>query len=221
MSNATNCSAQAAQQGQQDEITVNGATYCLVNVTYQISQFSSAQQQRGSLIDGGANGGLLGDDVRILEHVPHAFVNITGVADSEVTNLKLATAAAKVETMANEPVIVIMSQYANLGQGKTIHSKGQMEHFGMLIDNKSRNVGGQQCMITPEGYTIPLHVCDGLPCMDMTIPTDADMDRYPHVFLTADSPWDPTVLDNEFQEEFFNTVTELEEVQEHCDGCDP
>ena len=74
------------------------------------------------------------------------------------------------------------------GTGQTVHSKGQMEHFGMIIDNKSCNAGGKQCIIMPEGYTIPIHVHDGLPRIDMWIPTDAKMDKYPHVFLTADSP---------------------------------
>ena len=54
----------------------------------------------------------------------------------------------------------------------------------------------------------------------MSIPTDEDMDKYPHVFLTADSPWDPSVLDNEFKEEFYDTVTELPEVRERHDGVD-
>jgi len=29
-------------------------------------------------------------------------------------------------------------------------------------------------------------------------PTDSEMDLYPHVFFTDDSPWDPTSLDAEF-----------------------
>ena len=118
------------------------------------------------------------------------------------------------DTIHDGPVIVILSQYANLGTGKTIHSKGQMEHFGVIFDDKSRSTGGKQCMITPEGYVIPLHVRDGLPRIDMSVPTDAEMEQLPHVFLTADSPWDPSLLDNEFPEEFFDTIMELPVVQE-------
>ena len=94
---------------------------------------------------------------------------------------RYGTAAAKVETMADGPIIVIMSQYANLGVGQTVHSKGQMEHFGMIIDDRSRSVGGKQCIITPEGYTIPIHVRDGLSHIDMLIPSDNDMEKYPHL----------------------------------------
>ena len=47
------------------------------------------------------------------------------------------------------------------------------------------------------------------------------MDKNPHMFITADSTWDPLVLDNEFEEEFYNAVTELPEVKERHDGADP
>ena len=114
-----------------------------------------------------------------------------------------------------------MSQHANYGVRQTVHSKGQMEHFGVVVDDKSCNAGGKQCIITPEGYTIPIHVCDGLPCIDMQTPMDTELDKYPHVFLTTDSPWDPLVPDNEFDEQFYNSIAELLEVKERRDGADP
>ena len=72
----------------------------------------------------------------------------------------------------------------------------------------------------PEGYTIPIHVRDGLPRINMRIPTDADLDKYPHIFLT-DSTWDPSVLDNKFDEQFYDAITELPEVKERQDSADP
>ena len=47
------------------------------------------------------------------------------------------------------------------------------------------------------------------------------MDKYPHVFITADSTWDPSVLDNKFEEEFYDAVTELPKVQARRDSADP
>eukprot|EP00957_Ditylum_brightwellii_P188266 14332182-Ditylum_brightwellii.AAC.1 len=32
----------------------------------------------------------------------------------------------------------------------------------------------------------------------MSAPSDTDLERYPHVFFTSDSPWDPSVMDQEF-----------------------
>jgi hypothetical protein len=34
----------------------------------------------------------------------------------------------------------------------------------------------------------------------MTLPTDAQLNNLPHVFITSDSPWDPSVIDNEFHD---------------------
>eukprot|EP00977_Amphora_coffeiformis_P025615 scaffold20852_cov99-Amphora_coffeaeformis.AAC.1 len=57
----------------------------------------------------------------------------------------------------------VSHKYANLGHGKTIHSKGQMENFGIVVDDRARSAGGNQFVITTEGYVIPLHIRDGLP----------------------------------------------------------
>ena len=120
MSSASTRSANASTRARQDEVTINGTTYRSVNATvrYHISQQASDVKVRGSLVDGCANGGLLGDDVHILEHAPNGYVNITGVAGNEIANLKLAQAAALVDTMADGPIILIMLQYANYGTGQ-------------------------------------------------------------------------------------------------------
>ena len=47
------------------------------------------------------------------------------------------------------------------------------------------------------------------------------MNECPHTFVMTDSPWDPSALDNGFEKEFHNTVTELPEVKEQCDGAVP
>ena len=219
MSQSSQRSASASQRGANDELTIEGSVYRRVNVAYRISNMAHEPTTLGALVDGGANGGLLGADVRILEYVEGAHVDITGVGESELKGLKIAQAAAKVDTVADGPIIVIMSQYAELGFGKTIHSKGQLEHFGQIVDDTGRNAGGRQCIITAEGYTIPIAIRDGLPHVDMAIPTDAEMEQYPHVFLTSDAPWDPKILDNEYEEEFYDP--EDPQVQDRRDNRDP
>ena len=42
----------------------------------------------------------------------------------------------------------------------------------------------------------------------MTKPTDDDLDTYPHVILTSDEDWDPTILDNEI--DLTNIAQELD-----------
>ena len=79
-----------------------------MNVTYRISKHGNLNAA-GSLVDGGANGGLFGEDVKILEYVEHAFVDVTGINDTEVSGLKLAQAAGVVQTVSDGPVVAIMS----------------------------------------------------------------------------------------------------------------
>ena len=85
MSNATAQSAQSAN----------------AVVQYRISQ-QQQEQSPGALIDGGANGGLFGDDVRILKFVENAYVDITGINNHDVPNLRIAQGAVllKQSTMA-------------------------------------------------------------------------------------------------------------------------
>ena len=60
-------------------------------VKHKISQCDASTKKDGSLVDGGANGGGFGeDDCVILECVENAHVGITGVADMEMTGLRIA-----------------------------------------------------------------------------------------------------------------------------------
>eukprot|EP00977_Amphora_coffeiformis_P021002 scaffold8713_cov125-Amphora_coffeaeformis.AAC.1 len=177
VSNASARSANSVSTNEQ-EIMFNGCRYQLA-VTYCISQ-ANQRDTRGSLVDGGANGRMFGDNVRVLEFMEDATVDITGINNAEVNGLHIAQGAAVVETIHDGPIIVIMLQYANLGQGKTIHTKGQMENFRIVVDDRARSAGGNQCVITTEGYVIPLHIRDGLPCFDMRPPTDEELEKFPH-----------------------------------------
>ena len=67
----------------------------------------------------------------------------------------------------------------------------------MEVCDKHHCFGGKQCIIHPDGYIVPLFFCDGLPYMDMCKPTSKELEELPHVYFTADSPWDPKSTDDE------------------------
>jgi len=111
-------------------------------------------------MDRGANGGMAGKDVRIIEHTQRK-ADVTGIDDHAIRELNIGTVAGKVDT-TDGTVILIMHQYALLGKGKTIHSAGQIEHFGNDVNDKSMKVrGGLQRVRTIDGYSIPLSIRDG------------------------------------------------------------
>jgi hypothetical protein len=65
---------------------------------------------------------MFGEDVRVLEYVEGAHADVTGIDNNKVTNLKIRQGVAIVDTVHDGPVIIVMSQYADLGRGKSIHS---------------------------------------------------------------------------------------------------
>ena len=176
----------------------NGHT---LSINSHIIKYSISQHQLspnlGSLIDGGANGGVSGSDVLLLD-TSQNHAELTGLGGEQaIKGVPICTVAGLIQTQ-NGPVIGIFNQYAHSGKGHTVHSVNQMKHFGMIVDDVPLSLSGKQCIITPDGYHIPLSIRQGLPWMDMSQPTLSDMDSYPHVMFTADMPWDPQVHDHEY-----------------------
>ena len=159
---------------------------------YHVSKHSSSHY--GSLIDRGANGGLAGSDVRILERTGRT-VSVTGIDNHELPGLDIVTCAALLYTNHGK-VVLIMHEYAYYGRGNTIHSPGQIEWFQNTCDDKSFHVGGKQVITFLDGYSTPLQCRTGLMYMSLLgKPPDADLNTYPHVLLTGPHEWDTSVLD--------------------------
>ena len=142
---------------------------------------------------------MAGDDVMVIERGERS-ATVNGIDGHTVQDLPVCTVAAQVKSNKG-PIILIMHQYAYLGKGKTIHSSGQIEYYKNAVDDKSSKVGGKQCIVTPDGYVIPLNIKNGLAYMDMSKPTDQEFSSLPHVVLTSDSNCDPKLLDSEFDPE--------------------
>jgi len=113
-----------------------------------------------------------------------------------MTSLKIVDATAKVMTDKGY-VLLRMNRYAHTGRGKTIHSCVQLEYFGNLVYERSlRARDGGQCIITLDGYVIPMDIISGLPYIQMEPNSPSDVGTLPEVVLTSPGVWDPHVLDN-------------------------
>ena len=178
--------------------------------THQRYVLARVNQSNHHLIDRGANGGLAGADMRVIHTTPRK-INIVGIDDHELIGLNVVTAAALLDTQKG-PVIGGFHEYAHLGKGRVIHAAGQMEWFNCQVDDRSKIVGGAQRIETSEGYVIPLSLESGLVYMHtIRIPTDQDLQNYPHVFFTSPDIWDVSVLDHEI------TPSLLEDINQHSD----
>ena len=164
------------------------------HITYHVAQ--AKQAKHGSLVDRGANGGLAGSDVRVLS-TSSRKCTVTGIDNREIPGLDMLQCAALVQT--NHGIVnLIMNEYAFYGRGHSIHSSGQIEWYTNTVDDKSVQVGGQQRIVTIDGYSIPLVCKGGLMYLQLQgIPTGQDLQNYPSVHLTSPHQWDPSVLDYE------------------------
>ena len=157
--------------------------------------FAGVHQTNHQLIHRGANGGLAGADMRVIHTTPRK-INIVGIGDHELTGLNVVTAATLLDTQKG-PIIGVFHEYAHLGKGRSIHAAGQLEWFNCKVDDRSQHVGGAQSIQTSEGYVIPLSIEYGLVYMQsMRIPTDHDLQYYPHVLFTSPAIWDTSALDH-------------------------
>ena len=199
--------------GPPQEVNLNGITYRQVNMASRMYSVSSchAAGHKGSLVDRGANGGIAGDDVCIIAKTGRS-VDIQGIDNHRINEIPIVTAGGVVNTQKG-PVIAIMHQYAYTGKGKSINSCAQLEAHKQKVHDKSTKVGGKQRIETLDGYIIPLNIRSGLPYMSIRPFTSKEWDDLPHVILTADVDWDPTIIDCELEdgEEWFDAMEDLPE----------
>ena len=142
-----------------ETIVLNGKRYVQADVhrlTYHVANNETTNSPKiSSLVDRGANGGLAGSDVRLIETTSR-FADVSGIDNHTLDSLPIATVAGVAQTHFG-PVCLIMHQYAYHGKGKTIHSCVQIEHHGNDVNDKSIKVqGGKQRITTVDGYAIPI-----------------------------------------------------------------
>jgi hypothetical protein len=184
------------KQRDANEIQLNGKTYRQVNMARTLYIATAHRTtRRGALVDRGANGGIGGEDIRVISQTGRS-VDVQGIDDHQIVDIPIITAGAVIKTQRGE-AIIIMHQYAFTGKGKTIHSAAQMEHFKQKVHDRSKVVGGLQMIETFDGYKIPINIKSGLPYITMRPYTDAEWDSLPHIILTSDVDWDPCVIDND------------------------
>ena len=195
-------------QGNTGKDTKNPTRDIKMHVTYNVSSHRSIDRQ--SLVDRGSNGGVAGNDVRVISK-SHRKVDIRGIDNHQLNDVEIGTVGAYVDTQRG-PIIAVFHQYALFGKGNTIHSPGQLEMWNNNVNDKSIHVGGLQRIKTPEGYVIPLNFKNGLARMALRPYTDAEWDAFPHVFMTGDIEWDPSILDHKLtgDDQWYDALSDLE-----------
>jgi hypothetical protein len=179
-----------------ETINIHGHQYSahMANIHYRISQHDIEVMQN-ALVDRGANGGICGEDMLVLEG-SERYVDVLGLAGHKVNQLRIVTAQAVVSTHKGD-AIATFHQMALLGKGKSILSCLQMEAYGADINDRSRLLPSGKQRIVIDGYQLPLDFRNGLPYLRCRKPNEAELDSLPHIIMTSDVDWDPSLYDND------------------------
>jgi hypothetical protein len=97
----------------------------LAQTQYHFSFHDSPTIRNLSLIDQGANGGVSGEDVRVI-FCTSRIVDIKGIDNHCVNDIGIVTVGGVVKTQKC-PAIVNIHQYTFLGKGASIYSPSQLE----------------------------------------------------------------------------------------------
>ena len=173
---------------------------------YQVSRVNRITSF-GSLVYRGATGGLSGTDVRVICKTDRE-VDVTGIEYHQMGNLTIVTSGGVVKSNHGD-IIVILNQYACAPNGNTINSCIHMEYFNNMVDDKSSNlVGVKQEIEMLDCYRLPLEIRNGLTYLKIRPLTDHDWSILPHVTLTCDEVWDPTIMDFGYdgKDQWFDSV---------------
>jgi hypothetical protein len=126
----------------------------------------------------------------------NALSIVSGLAGHKVISYALSKCQELITTHKGE-AIATFHQMALLGKGKSILSCIQMESHGADINEKLRLLPGGKQRIIMDDYQIPLDINNGLAYLRCRPPTTHELETLPHIIMTADVDWNPSIFDND------------------------
>jgi len=154
------------------------------------------------LIDGGANTGLAGANMVLLEQSEQPeMVQVTDASDtvnSSMGSLPLGTYCAKLCTSKGRDILGVFPNYVGYGRGKSILCRPQAVAHGLDVDETARRHGGKQRVVTTERYVVKCLIKDALTWFKLAKPSDDEIQALPRVYFGSED-WTP-----DFNDEFDN-----------------
>jgi hypothetical protein len=98
--------AKGAAPPARKSVVQDGVTYYAANQHIQYWASSHRQVRTGALVDRGANGGIAGDDVWIINRTGRQ-VDVQGIDNHQIVDIPIVTAGAIVKSQRGEVIIVL------------------------------------------------------------------------------------------------------------------
>ena len=154
---------------------------------------SRKHQMKMALVDGGANGGIVGTaDSQPWDSDINggSSVKVTSLGEHTVSDVPIKAVCA-VSNSLDGSVLCIYHNYATAKiQSTTIHLKIQLQDHNNTVDDTILMVGGGQALTTPNGYIFPLTMKNGLCYLEQQKPTVWEMKELPRQVMTSIKVWD-------------------------------
>ena len=188
-------------------------TYRVNTITYSVNAKTLRKRlKRGALVDRGANGGIAGRDMSVVEKSLQ-MIDLSGLQEHTVRQLPLVHSACGIESHLG-PVIAHFHQQAYMPDDKSVISSLQLEASGCTVADKSKRITGDQPYVkSPDGYRFPLSVRQGLPYLDARPVRDEEWDKLPHTSMMSIHEWDPSKYDDEVDPKW--SMQQPDTVDEH------
>ena len=149
-----------------------------------------------ALVDRGENGIVAGADyVWIGGPDTPRYVNITGMDNHQLTDIRIGTVGALAQSNYGK-VILIFHEAAHVGRNQTILSAIQMTHYYNRVDDRAIRAAGGQQIKTIDEHNFALSIVNVLPYVQMRPYTEEEFHTLPYVIMTSEKEWDPRVFDN-------------------------
>ena len=150
------------------------------------------------LIDSGCNTSAIGGTHWIIDEVTEREVDLIGFNENvQASTVKVGSALTAVDLPDDTTIIIKINEAALLGEDSTsLLSTCQARHYGTIINDIPKLFGGLP-HIKKDGYTIPLHMHQGLMAITIRKPTQEELYACETVILTSEEPWDPHELEHE------------------------
>jgi hypothetical protein len=137
VSAAMSCTSVKLPPGDTRRVVSKSSTSFVNQVEYCVSTHHTTNCAM-SVADRGANGGVAGNDVRVIFKT-NRTVDIRGIDNHQVTNIPIGTVGGVVNSQKGS-IIIIMHPYDLMGKGTSIHSPCQLKAYHNDVNDKSIHV---------------------------------------------------------------------------------
>ena len=151
-----------------------------------------------ALADGGANGSIIGLDMKIIYFNNDGKCVCIGIAgDHQLTGNRLCCGCSVTKSSVGW-IKLMWPQGAQVKtQQNSILSIVQIQDNGCFINDVAIQHGGKQMIMTPNGVLLPLIIQIGLMYLEHYYPTARQMTEIDREeFMTAKTEWDPSKLND-------------------------